>query len=450
MWLYSISKWCKSIVHHCAVLLLTFLLICGVGAIPVIWLLLKPLPVYNVTGAIRIAPALTDVLTGELDRGTISDYESFMNTQAEMITSNRVVQRVADKLGEPANVLKQSIIKGIITVKPARRSELIKVTMESANPEEAKQIVDVFTQAYMEIKVVSSHEDENRQLTLLENESKNLYERINDGREAIYQLGRGYGTVALESRQETILTRISSLLDTLTGVEAKRIKLEAQVQLLEGMKEKAALPVSEELLIKRKEYIDSDASIEALSERITDFEVDNVVAQSDQSTEDAELKHKAEVLEALKSHLHKRREEVGKTFDEMVSHHHTKAHEATLSETKFQLEQTREYEKRLRQTLSKEDTETIGLGRKQLRIQELQDRIQLAKERYDIVLRRIQDLSLQRKQPTRISVHDYADIVSVRDSRIKYTIGAVFGVIVCGILLAILGKTDRKLSTYAS
>jgi chromosome segregation ATPase len=156
------------------------------------------------------------------------------------------------------------------------------------------------------------------------------------------------------------------------------------------------------------------------------------------------------VLDALKSHLRKRREEVGKAFDEMASHHRTKAHEATLSETKVQLEQTREYERRLRQTLSQQDTKTIDVGRKQLTIQELQDRLESTKERYGTVSKRYQDLELQRKRPNRISVHYNAEITSVRDSRLKYAIGVVLGVIVCGLLLVILGIAGRRSSTPIS
>jgi uncharacterized protein involved in exopolysaccharide biosynthesis len=75
--------------------LITFLVICTIG-IPAIWLLIKPL--YSVTGAIRVAPILPNILTGEADKGEISNYQSFMHTQADMITSNQVVQRVADNL----------------------------------------------------------------------------------------------------------------------------------------------------------------------------------------------------------------------------------------------------------------------------------------------------------------------------------------------------------------
>ena len=87
----------KPILRRWYIVLITSLLICAIG-IPAIWFLIEPL--YIVTGAIRVAPILPNILTGEADRGEISNYQSFMNTQAEMLTSNRVVQRVADDLAD--------------------------------------------------------------------------------------------------------------------------------------------------------------------------------------------------------------------------------------------------------------------------------------------------------------------------------------------------------------
>ena len=94
------------------ILLLTSFVICAIG-LPAIWFLIKP--VYVVTGAIRIAPILADILTEARDRGDISDYQSFMNTQVQMITSSQVIQRVADDLQDkPLSVFeKQSLTSKI-------------------------------------------------------------------------------------------------------------------------------------------------------------------------------------------------------------------------------------------------------------------------------------------------------------------------------------------------
>ena len=48
---------------------------CGIG-IPSIWFMIEPL--YTVTGAIKVEPILENILTGEADRGEISNYQNFM------------------------------------------------------------------------------------------------------------------------------------------------------------------------------------------------------------------------------------------------------------------------------------------------------------------------------------------------------------------------------------
>ena len=467
------SDMVAGILRRWYIVLLIFLIVCGIG-LPAIWLQVKP--VYSVTGAIRVAPILADILTNEQDRGEISNYESFMNTQAEKITSNAVVQRVADDLvdknlsffkdeptgliakwkrkllgtktkTEPAMKLKQAIVdSGTIIVAANRRNELIKINMESTNIEDAKQIVDSFIRAYMDIEVVSSDEGENRNLAILENRRDFLYEKIENDRQTIYQLGQEYGTVALEGRQDMMLQRVASLLETLTGVEAERIRLEARVQLLERTREQA-IP-AEELLKMRRDYINEDPGVVAFTQNITQLEQGLIVAEQTLSPTNPDLIRKTELLRILKETLAEREQEASNAFDELVAKETAEAGNKQLVSVRSELEQTREYEKRLQEILSQQDTQTIGVGRKQLTIQELQDRLDSAKEAYNIVLKRIQDLELQRKRPTRISVHYNADISSINDKRIKYSIAVVFGSLVCGMGLAYLrDKADQSLRT---
>jgi len=467
------SDMVAGILRRWYIVLLIFLILCGAG-LPAIWLTVKP--VYNVTGAIRVAPILADILSGEQDRGEISNYESFKNTQAEKITSNTVVQRVADDLVdknlsffkheptgfiskwkqkllgpqarlEPAMKLKKAIVNdGTIMVTADRRDELIKVTMQSTNLEEAKQIVNSFITSYMEIEVVSSDEDENRQLAILENRRDYLYEKMENDRRTIYQLGQEYGTVALEGRQDMMLQRVSRLMDTLNGVEAERIRLEAQVKLLERTREQA-IP-AEELLRMRRNYINQDPAVVAFTESITQLEQELVTAKQTLSPTNPELLRREQLLKTLKKHLEERKQQASSDFDELVAKETAEAGNKELVSVRSQLEQTREYEQRLRDTLAKEDIQTIRTGRKQLTIEELQDKLEAEKEEYTLVLKRIQALELQRKRPARISVHYYADITSINDKRVKYSIALVFGAMVCGMGLAYLrDKADLSLRT---
>ncbi|MHC4324653.1 MAG: GumC family protein, partial [Planctomycetota bacterium] len=466
------SDMLAGILRRWYIVLLVFLIVCGAG-LPAIWFMIEP--VHNVTGAIRVAPILADILTDEQDRGTISNYESFMNTQAEKITSNAVVQRVADDLvdknlaffkdeptdlvsewkqkllgkqtlAEPEKLKKAIFDDRAIVVAANRSNELIKINMQSANKEEAKLIVDSFIRAYMQIEVVSADEDENRKLAILENRRDFLYEKIENDRQMIYQLAQEYGDASLQGRQEMMLQRVASLLSTLTSVEADRIKLEARVKLLERTREQT-IPAGE-LLKMRQDYINQDPAVVAFTGDVTQLEQDLIVAKQTLSPTNPELTRKIELLRILKENLENRKQEASNAFDNLVAKETAEAGNKLLVTVRSELEQTREYENSLRETLSKEDTMTIGVGRKQLTIQELQESLDSTKEAYDTVLKRIQDLELQRKRPTRISVHYNADSTSIKDKRIKFMVVLAFGSIICGMGLAYLrDKADQSLRT---
>jgi len=454
------------------IVLLTFILLTATG-IPAIWIVFGP--IYQVTGAIRVAPIIIDILTDDQDAGTISNYESFMNTQAEIITSNRVLQRVADDLVdrnlsffergatdvvsnikrklegtegkmEAREILKRAVADEVISVAADRRTELIRITMGHANPEEAKQIVDAFINAYLAVEVSSSVQDEDQKLAILENERKLLSQNMESYRATINRLAQEYGTVALASRQDMMMQRVANLLDTLTSIEADRIRLEARVKFLEKNKQQPIAP--EELLGMRQQYISQDPEVVALTEKIMELEQERIIAEQTLTSSNPEIVVKNELIEALRTRMEERKEKASTDFDEMVAKEAAEAGTKTLDSLRSELEQTREYENSLRETLSVQDNETIGLGRKQLTIQDYQDKLNLTKEMYDIVLRRIQNLEMQRKRPTRISVAYQADITSVVDRRVKYTIGLVFVSLFFGIALAHLrDRADQSLRT---
>jgi len=454
------------------IVFLVFLVLCGAG-LPAVWFHVKR--VYSVTGAIRVEPDEQDIVTGD-NIGAMSNYEGFMNTQAEKVTSSSVVQRVADalvdknlsffddkpsgliseleqKLGitqadlEPAARLKLAIVVDeSIMVETDRSSELIKITMQNTNPEEAKQIVDAFITAYMEIEVVGALEDENQQLKLLESRRDVLSAQIDSDRETMYQLGQEYGSVSLESREGMQLQRIAELLTMLTTVEGERMELEAQVLLLERTKEQPMSPA--QLIQMRQDHINQDPAVLALMPTISQLEQELIVAKQTLQQMHPRLRIKTENLEALKAHLDELKQEASQVFDERAAKEAADAGNKMLVAARSELEQKRAFEKSLQETINKEDFETVTVGRKQLRIQELQDKLAFAKERYDAVVGRIQDLSLQRQRPDRISVHYDADILSIADKRVKLSAAVIFVALVCGMGLAYLrDKADQSLRT---
>jgi len=460
------------ILHRWYIVFLVFLVLCGAG-LPAVWLRIKP--IYTVTGAIRVKPDEQDIVTGDIE-GAITNYESFMNTQAEKVTSSTVIQRVADILKdrnlsyfedkpsslvsrlekefgitrtklEPAKKLKMAIVSdGTIVVAADRNSELIRISMKNADEEEARQIVDAFITAYMEIEVDSAVKQQNLQLQVLEGERDDFAAKIDDYRQKIYQLGQEFGNTVLEPRQQMMLDRVAELLNRLTTAEAERIDLEAQILLLERTPEQAISPA--DLLQMRQEYISQDPEVVAFMPSITQLEQELIVARQALQPQHPELRSKTENLEALKVHLEELKQKAGQEFDERAAKEAADAGNRRLVALRSELEHKKEYEKRLGDAINQQDVETVRVGRKQLEIMDLEDKLAFAKIRHDAVVARIQDLELKAKRPARISVHYNADILSIDDKRAKLSAAVVFVALVCGMGLAFLrDKADQSLRT---
>ena len=462
----------KGIMRRWYIVLLIFIMMCLVG-LPSIWFLIKPL--YKVTGAIRVAPILENIVTGEEGKGGISNYKNYMYTQAALIASSPVVQRVADDLKdkdlsyftnqssglvskliqklkgnstnpEIATVLKGAISGGAIKVIPGDNTELIEIIMESESSDEAERIVDAFIRAYMAVEYSSSIQEQDDKLVLLEDERKVKSDRLQSQREEIRQLAQEYGSATLLDRQDMMLQRVNMLLSNLEKVESSRIDLEIQVQLLEQFPERIIAP--EDLLKMRGEYINANMTVRELTRNVIQLERDLIIARQTLSEEHHLLQQQQELLDALQLRLEQERQEVAEEFDTMISQEIVNASNEKLYEAKAELEQTKVHEERLRQLLTEEDTETIKLGRTQLDIQDLQFRFDLDRERYEAVCRRIQELEMERKRPARVAVAYYADIESTQDRRIKYIMAFMFGSAACGMLLAFLrDKADLRLHT---
>jgi capsular exopolysaccharide synthesis family protein len=470
----STSVLITAVLRRWYIAVLVFLVMCAIG-IPAIWLFLEPQ--YDVTGAIIVAPILSNILTGEADKGEIanySNYQSFMNTQADMVISPQVLQRVADDLAgkhltffedqitgigaklrrkmatgkvkpDPANILKQAIYDGIITSAPGKNSELVKVTMTSNNPEEAKKIVDALIEAYMLVEVSNSLQGRDQQLTVLENEQKVLAEKLESQREAIRQLGQEYGSIALTGRQDMMLNRVSSLLAEQTKAEAKKMELETQIKLLEEEKP-SSLP--DELMKMREEYINSDIAVQELTKQLAQLEQDAMLSRQTMVPGNPLLQQKEDFVKTFQTRLDEKQEEMGKKFDERMSKQVDKVNADRLANARLELGQTVTYENRLREMLSKEDAQTVEVGRKQLAIEEIKEQMASTKGIYDTIGRRIQELEMERKRPARVSVAYNADIGSIRDKRVKLTLAIIFGALACGIFGAIIrDKADLSLHT---
>jgi len=453
----------KSIAHHWITVLVTCVLIGGAG-LPVIWLLVEPYCV--VRGTIHVAPSLRSILTGEPDGSEISDYDSYMNTQAVLITSGRVLERVADdlaprglalfnlerpvgvvarlkrKLGieqifeEPSDILKADITAGTISAEPMPKTELIGVTMKYPDEREAKVIVDSFLRQFENSYGAQIQKDMNNTLRRLDDQERKLEQKIRRQQDELLQLAREYGTTAFDSRQEMALQRERALAAELTRLETRRIHLEAKmaVQAVAAV----SVPESIELQLQRERYVNADPSIQTWARRVAEYEADCVVAPVAEPNEPPALTEQLRVQAAFKARLAHRREERESQFDEMVRRTVKDQPGRALQQTKMELEEAEACEDRLRDVLMETETSTRRLGVAAANLQRLQLDLDLDRQLYEQVTRRLHELELQIDRQSRVSIAYGAELASTVDSRGKLTATVWIAGLLAGMLLAVV------------
>jgi hypothetical protein len=230
------------------------------------------------------------------------------------------------------------------------------------------------------------------QLQGLEQERKVLTDKLQTQRQTIRQLAQEYGTADLTKHQDIKLQRVATLLDTLTKTEARRMQMETELKLLEQTGEQTATP--QELLKIRQDYTNNDPTIKALAEKLAQVEMELLLARQTSAESSPEITNKTRLLQGLKKRLDELKNEVGRSFDELMAEETAKGKQQKLARLQAELQQFGEYERRLGNLLNQEDSEIVKLGRKQLDIQDLQRQMDLDQQMYDNICRRLKELQL--------------------------------------------------------
>lgn len=444
--------------------LLTFIIIAG-SAVPLIWFVVKPL--YQATAAIKVVPVVSSILLG--DEKWVPMYKNFMYTQADLIASDPVLQRVADDLANnelffqtPENssqifmqnrtppdlieFLRSSIGNSKLLITPEDNTELIKIIAKNPDSRKAVVIADAFARAYMTMVSSEDTKDEDQKLAVLENELKNIQSQIEREKQTLHEMTKEYGTDALTTRQDIKLQRVAALQSKLTDLEIQKISLNVKIKIMENSKKKNIGP--QDLLRLRYEFTNADLTVKALTANVAVLEQELVVAYQQLAPTNMELRRKEEVLKTIKERLELHRQDVGKKFDEMVANEYAVSDKEQLNNTKNELTQAITHENEIRSMLAKEDSETVALGRKQLAIQEMQDKLGDTKKLYEKIQKRMDELNMERKRPARTSVAYFANSALLEDKRPKLSFAAAFAALGLGMLLALIkDRIDRSIKT---
>jgi len=345
-------------------------------------------------------------------------------------------------------VLKDAILDELITAEVPRRGEVILVSMKWHNTADATRIVESFIRNYMSLKVTNATKKEEEQLGRLQSEQNRLDLKLKNDRGQISGIAGEYGSKKLDGRYDMNLQRVAMLLSQFTEVQARRIYLQTQVNLLDPNDPNEDPVDPKEWVSLREEYIIKDPAVQARTTNVISLEQALIVARQDLAPGNPQIKQKEDLLAALKKSLEEQKEIARASFNDLMQQKTANTSNMELDNLKKALELALVHEEKIRSLLAEEDQQTINLGQKNLAMQTLQDELTLTKEMYDKISRRIQEFNMELKQPGRIKVASNASITEIIDKRAKYTAALVFGAMGLGIMLAFLKeKADRSLRT---
>jgi len=200
---------------------------------------------------------------------------------------------------------------------------------------------------------------------------------------------------------------------------------------------------SEDLLSRRQNYVDSDPVVQALGRRVADLQADLAVAREREPNDAATLQRRQKVLDTLDQQIGKLRQARRRQFEEELAAALQRQGQQHLAKAKLELQQTRAYEEHLRQALKEQEPKVARAGSTNLDVQDGQFRLQLDQELYDKICRRIQQMEMESRYPSRVEIAYMADVAGTVDHHWQWTLIMLGATLLLSIVLLIARRVVR-------
>ncbi len=223
--------------------LLSVLALLTVLAIAAIWT--QIVPQYQAKAAVRIRPIIPYLVFKTEDSGMIPLYESFVNTQVNIMISSQVLQRVLDQTqvkqtqwykNSPKSIMQRlgatlpsqlERLRDGLSVKPRRQTEIVDISFIAASSKDAKVIADAVLDDYLKYTWERSDTTGDNLYRELADQYKSLQVQIQAQELRCARLRELLGT---QNPKELISSRRARLDETQTRLS----KLQLRIAVLEG------------------------------------------------------------------------------------------------------------------------------------------------------------------------------------------------------------------------
>lgn len=196
---------------------------------------------YTATSTVVVDVKAADPVTGALVQGMVMP--SFLATQVDIITSERVSRRVIkmlklDKDPDAIEAWKQATkedyfgrksgadietfyaaqLKSRVKAEPSRVSNVIEVRFKSDNPKRAAEITNAFVQAYLDTNLELIIEPAKKYSTWFTEQTKLIQEKMAREQDEYFQFQKDKGIVSMDEKFDVEATHLSDLSAQLTQV----------------------------------------------------------------------------------------------------------------------------------------------------------------------------------------------------------------------------------------
>jgi len=409
---------------------------------------------FETQGSIHLSQITTPIMYET--EGRLPPYDVFRNTQVSLISSDVVLNRVADEVKDKNLVfftpeenvmqaLRQMTAKdgGAVVIDPIRNTEIISISMTTEYPNDAETLVNAFLRSYQTVVQKDEISETNNILATLEAKRRTLEEQMRQQKAKIREKVDEYGTQELRGRQEIGLQQVATLQQEQITVSIRRMLLETQVKMKqdESQVELTSSDIADQILL----LTENDPIVVSLKGDIRRYELLIRDGQATMLDTNPEMLRRREILGDLQKELEKTRQEVSARMEQKALADARQARKAKLDDLVNQLNQTISYEEKIHQQLTAQDASTISIGRTQLDIDDLQEEYDNLRTICNEISRRIEEMNIERDRRPRVSVGSWARSISTQGKKVKLAGAAVFGGLGMGLALAILlGKLDHR------
>jgi len=375
--------------------------------------------VYESEAMIQVAPVLPKILYESEENSMLPMFDAFIQTQASLIGSDRVrdmaMQTPAWKDAHQGNVSTDVLeFEENLAVTPPKNSQIIVVSYKDEDPKRAQAIAKAVVDAYMSIYGERNRDTDTQRFQVLEERAKALNSEIEGIQAQIFEIANEYGSDSLDMVFEH---KVQELQKMETELEA------AKLQLANLESSKGGADAASELTVEQIAAMDRQMQLLVAERSNAKVRLEGIGAIYANPEERLEYRRAKKELELREDEV----QQYARAFRD--------AYRSGLTNNGYSMngampvglpvitdpKSAKERVQRIQALYDEAKVATLDLGRKNLKIKELRNRLASAQDRLGKTETRMEQLSVENVVGGRISLLSEAELPTfpANESRLK-------------------------------